>query len=227
MDLRAAIPEFAKTIFVFFAALFPIVNPLGGATLFFGMTSGYTSEVRSALARKVAIYGFFLLLASMFLGSHVLHFFGISLEAVQVGGGLVVAATGWAMLNKEEDSRARDASRHAQDQDWERHAFYPLTLPLTVGPGSISVALTLGANLPHAFGPHRGLDWASVVAALIGISAISALVWICYASAERLSRWLGATGLSVVVRLSAFILLCIGVQILWNGLSVMLGTIAR
>ena len=97
--------EFAQTVLVFVAALFPIVNPLGGATIFLTMTSGYPPEARHALARKVAVYGFFILLVSMFLGSHVLAFFGVSLPAVQVGGGLLVAASAWGMLHKEEDAR--------------------------------------------------------------------------------------------------------------------------
>ncbi|MBA3974374.1 MAG: multiple antibiotic resistance (MarC)-like protein [Candidatus Solibacter sp.] len=212
--------EFAQTVLVFIAALFPIVNPLGGATIFLTMTSGYPPEARHALARKVAVYGFFILLISMFLGSHVLAFFGVSLPAVQVGGGLLVAASAWGMLHKEEDARSRDASRQDPHQDWERHAFYPLTLPLTVGPGSISVALTLGANMTHGLRVQDGdrvpAVWAAV-AAMTGITAVCGSVWAAYRSSERISKALGPTGLSIVVRLSSFILLCIGVQIFWNG----------
>jgi multiple antibiotic resistance protein len=214
--------EFAQTVFVFIAALFPIVNPLGGATIFLTMTSGYSADVRQALSRKVSIYSFFILVGSMFLGSHVLSFFGVSLPAVQVGGGLLVAAAAWGMLNKDEDARSRDAALHVPRQDWEQHAFYPLTLPLTVGPGSISVALTLGANLDRG-GRAAGAvtvpaAWAAA-AAMAGIILVCASVWIAYGSSERISRALGPTGLSIVVRLSSFILLCIGVQIFWNGAS--------
>jgi len=222
--------EFAQTVLVFIAALFPIVNPLGGATIFLTMTSGYTAEVRQALARKVSIYSFFILVGSMFLGSHVLSFFGVSLPAVQVGGGLLVAAAAWGMLNKDEDARSRDAAMHAPRQDWEQHAFYPLTLPLTVGPGSISVALTLGANLDRG-GRAAGAEtvpatWAAA-AAMAGIILVCASVWIAYGSSERISRALGPTGLSIVVRLSSFILLCIGVQISWNGASRLLTPLFR
>jgi multiple antibiotic resistance protein len=214
--------EFAQTIFVFVAALFPIVNPLGGATIFLTMTSEYSTEVRQALARKVAMYSFFILVGSMFLGSHVLSFFGVSLPAVQVGGGLLVAAAAWGMLNKDEDARSRDAAMQGPRQDWEQHAFYPLTLPLTVGPGSISVALTLGANMARG-GRAAGAEtvptlWAAM-AAMAGIILVCATVWIAYGSSERISRALGQTGLSIVVRLSSFILFCIGVQIFWNGAS--------
>jgi len=177
--------EFAQTVLVFIAALFPIVNPLGGATIFLTMTSGYTAEVRQALARKVSIYSFFILVGSMFLGSHVLSFFGVSLPAVQVGGGLLVAAAAWGMLNKDEDARSRDAAMHAPRQDWEQHAFYPLTLPLTVGPGSISVALTLGANLDRG-GRAAGAE--TVPATWAAAAAMAGIILVC---AERLDRlWL-------------------------------------
>jgi multiple antibiotic resistance protein len=223
MGMGATIGDFIQTVLVFVAALFPIVNPLGGATIFLTMTAAYPSEVRQALARKVAIYGFFLLLVSMFLGSHVLAFFGISLPAVQVGGGLVVAASAWAMLHSDQDDRSREAARHSRGQDWERHAFYPLTLPLTVGPGSISVALTLGANLPRRVVAEPG----HAVAAVAGILIVCLIVWAAYGSSERISRVLGPTGLSIVVRLSSFILLCIGVQIFWNGASALLASVKR
>jgi multiple antibiotic resistance protein len=222
--------EFAQTVFVFIAALFPIVNPLGGATIFLTMTSDYPPEARHALARKVAVYGFFILLVSMFLGSHVLAFFGVSLPAVQVGGGLLVAASAWGMLHKEEDVRSRDASRQDPHQDWERHAFYPLTLPLTVGPGSISVALTLGANMAHGLrvkdGDSVSATWAAT-AAMTGITAVCAFVWVAYRSSERISKALGPTALSIVVRLSSFILFCIGVQIFWNGAAQLIAPLLK
>ncbi|HNY42165.1 MAG TPA: MarC family protein [Bryobacteraceae bacterium] len=222
--------EFAQTVFVFIAALFPIVNPLGGATIFLTMTSNYPPEVRQALARKVAFFSLCILVGAMFLGSHVLAFFGVSLPAVQVGGGLLVSAAAWSMLNKEEDTRSRDAAKHGPRQDWEQHAFYPLTLPLTVGPGSISVALTLGANLARG-GRTSGAEtvptaWAAL-AAMAGIIVVCTTVWIAYGSSERISRALGPTGLSIVVRLSSFILFCIGVQIFWNGASRLLLPVLR
>lgn len=228
--MGAQVIEFAQTVLVFIAALFPIVNPLGGATIFLSMTSNYPPEVRQALARKVAFFSFCILVGSMFLGSHVLSFFGVSLPAVQVGGGLLVSAAAWGMLNKDQDDRSRDVARHGPRQDWEQHAFYPLTLPLTVGPGSISVALTLGANLARG-GRAPGAEtvptmWAAM-AAMLGIIAVSGTVWAAYGSSERISRVLGPTGLSIVVRLSSFILFCIGVQIFWNGASRLLAPLLK
>jgi multiple antibiotic resistance protein len=214
-----SVREFLQTIVLVVAALFPIVNPLSGASIFLSTTAGYPSSARSVLARKVAIYGFVLLVASLVMGSHILSFFGVSLAAVQVGGGLVVAATGWALLNQPDKTREPGARAKASTHDLLKHAFYPLTLPLSVGPGSISVTITLGANLP-AHGPAGWLvGWDSVLSAIVGLAIISALVWLCYYSAQWMSRVLGETGTSVVVRLSSFILLCIGVQIALNGVE--------
>ena len=141
--------EFLKNTILFVSALFPVVNPLGGSPIFLGLTRDYSSSTRTALARRIASNSFFLLAASFLVGTHVLAFFGISLPVVQVGGGLIVVYTGWAMLNQKENDGRRDAAQHKVDQgDIFKKAFYPLTMPLTVGPGSISIAITLGANAP-------------------------------------------------------------------------------
>lgn len=215
----------ASTLILVVATLFPVVNPLGGATIFLSTTEGYPAGSRRMLARKVALYGFILLVASLFAGTYVLAFFGVSLAAVQVGGGLVVASTGWTLLNREESPREPKARERASREDLLRHAFYPLTLPLTVGPGSISVAITLGANLPSLQSGEVLVEWPQVVAAILGLAVVSLMVWLMYSSAERMSRALGETGTSVVVRLSSFILLCIGVQILWNGAATLVKSI--
>ena len=226
MPIQSTLRDSIETIVLVVATLFPVVNPLSGATIFLSTTEGYGRAAKAVLDIKVAMYGFVLLVASLLAGSHLLRFFGISLAAVQVGGGLVVAATGWTLLNKPTESREPSARAKASEHDLMTHAFYPLTLPLSVGPGSISVAITLGANLPH-FSAGFLAGWDSVLSAVIGLVIISFLVWLCYYSAQWMSRVLGETGTSVVVRLSSFILLCIGVQILWNGASTLLGTLAR
>src|SRR5205807_6186847 len=121
-------------------------NPLSSAPIFLAMTTWCSADMRQALAKRIAVNGFILLLVSIFIGSHILAFFGISLPVVQVGGGLLVAAAGWRLLDPREDQlTTADATPWAPDEIIRR-AFYPLTLPLTVGPGSISVAITLGAN---------------------------------------------------------------------------------
>src|SRR5580658_5805946 len=135
-----------KSILLVISALFPIVDPIGGSPIFLGLTKDYAAQTRRLLARRIAINSFVLLVASFTIGSHVLAFFGISLPVVQVGGGLIVISTGWEMLKQNTDNDRGAVGRTVNCTDALRDAFYPLTLPLTVGPGSISIAITLGAN---------------------------------------------------------------------------------
>jgi multiple antibiotic resistance protein len=211
--------QIVRAIILIVTALFPIVNPLGGAPLFLAMTSDATPAVRRTLSRKVALNSFLLLLGSILIGTHILSFFGISLPIVQVGGGLVVISAGWAMLKREDEEDRKQIQRNAGTGLLLRKAFYPLTLPLTVGPGSIAIAITLGANVRHTGGEGRLLG---LFEAIIGALIISLSVLICYVFADRIGKFLGPTAMSVVMRLSAFLLTCIGLQIVWNGLTALI-----
>jgi multiple antibiotic resistance protein len=213
--------EAAKSLFLILSALFPIVDPLGGSPIFLSLTREYSPEARKALSLRIAINSFFLLIGSYFIGTHILAFFGISLPVVQVGGGLIVISTGWALLKQRDDDEHQNPKREIQSQDPMSHAFYPLTLPLTVGPGSISVAITLGADAPY----HHGFHLLAILAALLGSALLAASVFLCYAFADRLARALGATAMTVIVQLTSFLLVCIGVQILWNGARILLASV--
>jgi multiple antibiotic resistance protein len=210
----------AKTTLLFLSALFPIVNPLGGSPIFLVLTRDYSRQSRMLLAQRIAINSFILLIVSFFIGTHILAFFGISLPIVQVGGGLIVVSTGWAMLKQKDDDRGEGVHRSVDQQDIFSNAFYPLTLPLTVGPGSISVAITLGANEPQNLGQHIE----GILAAIIGSALVAFSVFIFYGFADRLATIVGSTGMTVIMRLSSFLLVCIGVQILWNGVAALLHT---
>jgi multiple antibiotic resistance protein len=211
--------EVAKSILLILTALFPIVNPLGGSPVFLALTHEYPASARRILARKVAMNSFVLLISSFLIGSHILNFFGISIPVVQVGGGLIVISNGWAMLKKKEDQdRGGDVQKKVNLQDIFRNAFYPLTLPLTVGPGSISIAITLGANEPHHLGPNL----LAILAAVIGSALVALSIFLCYGFADRLAAVIGESGMSIILRLSSFLLVCIGVQILWNGAKALL-----
>jgi multiple antibiotic resistance protein len=206
-----------KVFFLVISALFPIVDPLTGSPIFLAMTENYSPETRRRLSQRIAFNSLYLMVGSYFIGAHVLNFFGISLPVIQVGGGLVVASMGWGMLMGKGAVSA--ATRQSiQSSDLYGHAFYPLTLPLTVGPGSISVAVTLGANSTH----HYGFHIATIIAAILSMGVIAVSIFLCYAFADGLARLIGKTGMSVIIRLSAFLLLCIGVQIMWNGASALL-----
>jgi len=210
--------EALKSLFLILSALFPIVDPLGGSPIFLAMTRQYSRSTRKALSLRIALNSFFLLVGSYFIGAHILSFFGISLPVVQVGGGLIVISTGWSLLKQGIDEEQKDLKKNIQPEDPFRDAFYPLTLPLTVGPGSISVAITLGANAPH----HQGFNFLNILIAIVGSILLAASIFLCYGFADRLGRMLGQTGMTVIMQLTSFLLVCIGVQILWNGASALL-----
>jgi multiple antibiotic resistance protein len=214
--------EIANAFLLVYAGLFPIVNPIGGAPIFLGLTRHCNAAERNALALRVAVNGFCLLLGSVFVGSHVLEFFGITLPIVRIAGGLVVTAFAWKLLHEGEAPAGETADDAGMRPIGTTDAFYPLTMPLTVGPGSISVAITLGSQRPvgaHGLA-HLALLGGSAVA---GLLAIALTIYVCYRFAERTVAALGERGTNVVVRLSAFILLCIGIQIVWNGYSSLIG----
>jgi multiple antibiotic resistance protein len=203
-----------------FAALFPIVNPIGGAPLFLVLTDDLTHTERATLSRQIGINAFLLVVGSIFLGSYVIEFFGLSVPVIQVAGGLLICALAWRILHAEE--AASEVEVRPRDRTTlSARAFYPMTLPLTVGPGSISVAITLGAQVP------RGVSaWTvAIVGAALGALLLALSIWLLFRNAERLTRALGATGTQVLLRFSAFILLCIGVEIIWSGVFALLGTV--
>jgi len=213
--------ETAKSILLMVSALFPIVNPIGGSPVFLLLTQEYSTESRKLLARRVAINSFILLIVAMVVGTHILSFFGISLPVVQVGGGLIVVSTGWSMLTRSDQVDRGQVHQSVTTQDILKNAFYPLTLPLTVGPGSISIAITLGANEPR----HLGANVLALMSAAIGAALIAVTIYICYGYSARLAAAVGPSGMNVILRLSSFLLVCIGVQILWNGVSALVKTL--
>lgn len=197
------------------AALVPIVNPLGAAPIFLAMSADLPAQARRHLATVVARNAFLLLAAAMLVGSHVLQFFGISLPVVRVAGGLVVMGAGWRLLHAgHTDDQPEAKVVEAWERELARRGFYPLTFPLTVGPGSISIAITLGAREV----PDTASRAMAVVADLIGIAIIAVIVYLSYRFASRLIASLGETGTNVFLRLSAFFMLCVGVAIVWGGI---------
>lgn len=217
--MQPALNALISSFLLVYASLFPIVNPIGGAPIFLGLTRQRSDHDRAVIARGIAINGFFLLLGSVLVGSHVLEFFGITLPVVRIAGGLVVTAFAWQMLHSGNVVDTPTKKETVSGPLGSDEVFYPLTMPLTVGPGSIAVAITVGSQRPRS-ATATAAEFAMVAAgAVIGILAISLSIYVCYRYAERMIHVLGEGGTSVLVRLSAFILLCIGIQIVWNGYS--------
>jgi len=213
------------TFLLAFGALFSIVNPFSGAFIFFGATRELEPRVRTQVSFWVGVYSFAIMTASLYVGAYVLSFFGISIPVLRVAGGIVVAMSGWRMLNQPdatEQRRSEVPSPRSIDVPPSRLAFYPLTMPLTTGPGTISVAISLGAGRPHGF-HASSLEF--FVETLGAVGLLSLLVYGFYRHSGRLAGLMGATGTTIVMRLSAFLLFCIGIQVMWNGTAELLGTL--
>lgn len=219
MDIASLAASFGKAFLFVLAAVLPILNPPASAPVFVDLTRGLDGLTRAGLARRIGLNVVLMLAGAMLIGSYVLDFFGVSLPIVRVSGGLIVATTAWGLLHaqhltsehKVEMAQALTADR-VQIQ-----GFYPLTFPLTCGPGSIAAAITVGASLHEGRGLSVSL--ASFSGALAATMLIGLLVTLTFRYAGRLLRPLGEVGLVVFLRLSAFILLCVGVQIMWTGVT--------
>jgi multiple antibiotic resistance protein len=214
-----------ETFLLAFGALFSIVNPLSGAFIFFGATRELDPKVRAAVSRWVSIYAFCIVAASLYIGAYVLSFFGVTIPVLRVAGGIIVAMSGWQMLNQPdatEQRRSETPNPRSITVAPSKLAFYPLTMPLTTGPGTISVAISIGAGRPRGFHPLL-LEFFIETLAAVGLLVL--LIYATYRNAASLAKLIGATGTSIVVRLSAFLLFCIGIQIFWNGAAELLGSL--
>lgn len=207
--------------------LLPIMNPLSGAPVF-SMTAGGDPALTRQLARQVAINCWFVLVGSMLIGTYVLELFGISLPIVRVGGGLLVAASGWRMLNRNDDDEVHAAVKRAQPVGWShaevvRRSFFPITFPLTTGPGTIAASIAIGAGWPR----QLQLYVAGAFVAVLGATLTVIVVYLVYRHASALMSKLGEVGSLVMTRLMAFMLLCIGIEIIWTGWAELNGIPAR
>lgn len=213
------------TFLLAFGALFSIVNPLSGAFIFFGATRDLAPRTRIHVARWVGIYAFCIITVSLYIGAYVLSFFGVSIPVLRVAGGIVISMSGWRMLNEPDATETRrneTPNPTSMDVPPSRLAFYPLTMPLTTGPGTISVAVSLGANRPS------GLDVSLLeffVETLTAAALLAVIVYALYRHSARLADLIGGTGTTIIVRLSAFLLFCIGIQVFWIGAAELLSSL--
>ena len=197
------------------AALFPIVNPIGSAAVFLAMVQTIDEQLQRKLVNRITVYSFFLLFVSMLCGGKILSFFGIALYSVQIGGGIIVAVTGWRLLTQD---GTKDSAATPNPEEVLNQAFYPYTLPITVGPGSISVAIALGAHLPTQLHVRSFVSPDILAASILGTVVLCLIIYICYRWARAAALLLGKSGTTVLMRLSSFITFCIGVQILASGI---------
>ena len=216
--VSALLLAFSKSFLVAFATLLPILNPAATAPIFLGLTEGASLATRAVLAKRIARNMVMLMVGAMLVGSYVLDVFGISLPIVGIAGGMLIARNAWLLLNvgpQGNDSRQALAEAFTPEQA-RKQAFYPLTFPISCGPGSIAAAITIGVTLHEDRLSVSLAQFAGGVAALV---IIGILMFLAFRYAQQLLKPLGETGTTVFLRLTAFILLCLGVQFVWNGLS--------
>jgi multiple antibiotic resistance protein len=211
------VSELGKFFGLAFSALLPLINPLGDALLFLSLVGSAPVAVYHALARRIAISTTIFLIAIEAGGTLLLKFFGISLPVVQVSGGLVLAAMGWKLLNQEEpDGKERAPDIGPTMGSLEEKIFYPFTFPITAGPGCIVVMVTLSA---HASGKGILPTIAAHAGIVIAVVLLSVAVYFCYAHAPTITARISPQTAHGILRLIAFVLLCIGVQITLNGVD--------
>jgi multiple antibiotic resistance protein len=207
-----------------FSALLPLVNPLGSALIFLGLVGHAPIDAYRSLARKIAINTIIFLAVIELVGSALLAFFGISLPIMQVSGGIVIAMIGWSLLNQKDSAPSQDktdaadaaapAITNAEINRLQEKAFYPFTFPITAGPGCIVVMLTLSIHAHQRSVTETVLAY---VGLFIAAAALSASIYFCYAYAPKIARSISPSTVHGILRVIAFILFCIGVQIAWNG----------
>jgi multiple antibiotic resistance protein len=207
-----------------FTALFPLINPVGDALVFLGLVGTAPATVYRALARKIALTTSLFLLVVQVTGTALLRFFGISLPVMQVSGGLVIAAMGWHLLNAEEEPHpARDVALADADLTaLEGKVFYPFTFPITAGPGCIVAMVTLSA---HASAGRTFAELTAHAGIAVAVALLSVLVYVCYGFAPAIAARVRPQTAHGILRVIAFVLMCIGVQITWNGAETLLRTV--
>jgi multiple antibiotic resistance protein len=203
-----------------FTALFPLINPLGSAMLFLGLAGPADAIVYRRLARRIALYSVLFLMVVDLAGSLVLTFFGISLPVIQVAGGLVLATLGWNLLNQPDPPDPKEVSGPSSSlEELDSKAFYPFTFPLTAGPGTVVVTLTLAV---HAEQPTSIESIFSQLGLFVAIVVLCAMVYFAYGYAPVLARKISRQTIHGILRIISFILLAIGVQIFWRGAETLL-----
>jgi multiple antibiotic resistance protein len=211
---------FLSIIPITYMALFQVVNPIGSGILFLNLTPAASGELRRKLARKVAFNSAIVLLVTLLAGLYVLKLFGITVPIVQICGGALILAMGWRSLNNDDaspeggDRKTLLEEKLNPETAYVNQAFYPMTFPFTIGPGSIAITLTISAESLN----HSGNRYVLFAGAITSIGLMAVTIYVCFSSADYFLSKVSPQIRRVVMKLLAFILLCIGGQIMYNGL---------
>ena len=221
LSFAAAFAAFSKSFLLVLATMLPILNPVSVSAIFLTLTEGASKETRRVIATRIAINVTLLTIFFMLVGSYMLDMFGLSIDIVRLGGGLLVAVIGWNMINtNSSEGRTEKLAEAFTPEMARRRAFYPLTFPLTYGPGSLAATITIGVSLLDRHSP--ALTVVNVAGAAVGSIVVGIVLLVCNRYADNLLKPHTATGTIFFLPLSASISLCLGIQIAWSGLGNMI-----
>lgn len=202
-----------------FVALFPVMNPIGNGFIINGFLGELNNEERNAAIKKIVINCFLVAIGSLVAGHLILLLFGLAVPVIQVGGGLVICKTGWDWLSdsSKSDAKTSDNVDKINKDDIEKKLFYPLSFPMVIGPGSISVIFALMATATISN------DWLKTsinyIAIILAIAMLLTVFYILLKASPKITKRLGDSGSLIINKLIAFITFCIGIQILVTGIS--------
>ena len=207
-----------STFLIAFSSFLPVLNPFGGAMYLFGITPDIDDRDRGMMVRRIVIFSAITLLVSLFAGHLILRFFGISVDILRLCGGIILFAAGWSALNAPANMEAPTPDTPKKKYSRPKlisMAFYPMTLPITMGPGAISVACAFGAGIFH-----QGVF--AFAGLMLACAANLLIVYLCFRYCDRFSRKVGIAGADAISRIFAFILVCIGASVSWRGLTALI-----
>jgi len=200
-----------------FGALFSVMNPLGTVPIFVSLTEGDTQKEINNTSMLTSINVFVILVISFFLGKYVLAFFGISLSALKIAGGLVIATSGFALL-KGEFSKNRGMNKEHKEaaHERERISLTPLAIPMMAGPGSISLLISLNEEYNSTY---------EITTTLIAVITVCVICYVMMRGSQHIIRVLGPNGINSISRIIGFIVIALGIEYLWSGISSLIQTV--
>jgi multiple antibiotic resistance protein len=205
---------FINDVLLAFLAILPVVNPFSKPPIFLSITEGWTVAERRSEALKASIYAFIILIVSLIAGTFILEFFSISLPALQIAGGLLIARTAFQMLNPQKEHHQTD-DEHREACQRDDISFVPLAMPLLSGPGSMAVMINLATEVKF---------WGEWLIFSLAAAAVCIISYFVLAESVRLVRVLGVNGMNALSKLMGFLLLALAVQFIINGTSSALTT---
>lgn len=201
-------------------ALFPVANPVGAGFLVNGLLSGLSDADRKSIIRKIIIDYLLVGIGSLAVGHFVLMLFGLSLPIIQLGGGVLICRTALQWLGDSDSAVKPTEGKDINPMHKpaiEAQIFYPITFPISIGPGSVSVILTLMASVSLKDGWARGLLSYAIIALVIVLMCL--ILYLFLSQGERIIRKIGNSGSIVINKMVAFFTFCVGVQIVMTGIA--------